>query len=55
MITVIEKRRADGRVYCSPVESPGWRESLRVVSQQYLGSAADIAEKLAGGSVSAPP
>jgi transposase len=54
MPTVIEKRRADGRVYYYLVESARVDGKPRIVSQQYLGSAAEIAEKLAGGSTTAP-
>jgi transposase len=54
MATVIEKRRADGRVYYYLVESARVDGKPRIVSQQYLGSAAEIAEKLAGGPVNAP-
>jgi transposase len=54
MATVIEKRRADGRVYYYLVESARVDGKPRIVSQQYLGSAAEIAEKLAGAPVAAP-
>jgi hypothetical protein len=54
MATVIEKRRADGRVYYYLVESARVDGKPRIVSQQYLGSAAEIAEKLAGGPASTP-
>jgi transposase len=54
MPTVIEKRRADGRVYYYLVESARVDGKPRIVSQQYLGSAAEIAEKLAGGAAAAP-
>jgi transposase len=54
MATVIEKRRADGRVYYYLVESARVDGKPRIVSQQYLGSAAEIAEKLAGGPPAAP-
>jgi transposase len=54
MATVIEKRRADGRVYYYLVESARVDGKPRIVSQQYLGSAAEIAEKLAGGPTAAP-
>ncbi|HET8680622.1 MAG TPA: IS1634 family transposase [Micromonosporaceae bacterium] len=54
MPTVIEKRRADGRVYYYLVESARVDGKPRIVSQQYLGSAAEIAEKLAGAQASAP-
>ena len=54
MATVIEKRRADGRVYYFLVESARVDGKPRIVSQQYLGSAAEIAEKLAGGSAGVP-
>jgi hypothetical protein len=54
MATVIEKRRADGRVYYYLVESARVDGKPRIVSQQYLGSAAEIAEKLAGAPTSAP-
>jgi hypothetical protein len=46
MASVIEKRRADGRVYYYLVESARVDGKPRIVSQQYLGSAAEIAEKL---------
>src|SRR5262249_60009342 len=48
MATVVEKRRTDGRVYYYLVESARVDGQPRIVSQQYLGSAAEIAEKLAG-------
>ena len=51
MATVIEKRRADGRVYYYLVESARVGGTPRIVSQQYLGSAAEIAAKLAGAPV----
>jgi transposase len=54
MATVIEKRRADGRVYYYLVESARVDGTPRIVSQQYLGSAAEIAEKLAGAHASVP-
>jgi transposase len=54
MATVIEKRRADGRVYYYLVESARVNGKPRIVSQQYLGSAAEIAEKLAGTPAAAP-
>ncbi len=54
MATVIEKRRADGRVYYYLVESARVDGKPRIVSQQYLGSAAEIAEKLAGAPASTP-
>ena len=54
MTTVIEKRRADGRVYYYLVESARVDGKPRIVSQQYLGSAAEIAEKLAGAPSSTP-
>jgi transposase len=54
MATVIEKRRADGRVYYYLVESARVDGKPRIVSQQYLGSAGEIAEKLAGAQVAAP-
>jgi transposase len=54
MATVIEKRRADGRVYYYLVESARVDGKPRIVSQQYLGSAAEIAEKLAGAQAAAP-
>jgi transposase len=54
MATVIEKRRADGRVYYYLVESARVDGKPRIVSQQYLGSAAEIAEKLAGTQAAAP-
>ena len=54
MATVIGKRRADGRVYYYLVESARVDGKPRIVSQQYLGSAEEIAEKLTGGSAGAP-
>jgi len=54
MATVVEKRRKDGRVYYYLVESARVDGKPRIVSQQYLGSAAEIAEKLAGAPAAAP-
>jgi transposase len=54
MATVIEKRRADGRTYYYLVESARVDGKPRIVSQQYLGSAAELAEKLAGARAGAP-
>ena len=54
MASVIEKRRADGRVYYYLVESARVDGKPRIVSQQYLGSAAEIAEKLAGAQAGTP-
>src|SRR5436190_5141283 len=54
MASVIEKRRADGRTYYYLVESARVDGKPRIVSQQYLGSAAELAEKLAGAQASAP-
>lgn len=54
MATVVEKRRADGRVYYYLVESARVDGKPRIVSQQYLGSAAEIAEKLAGTPAGTP-
>src|SRR6266705_2433756 len=54
MATVIEKRRADGRVYYYLVESARVDGKPRIVSQQYLGSAAEIAAKLAGAQAGTP-
>jgi transposase len=54
MATVVEKRRADGRTYYYLVESARVDGKPRIVSQQYLGSAAEIAQKLAGGPVGTP-
>jgi transposase len=54
MASVIEKRRADGRVYYYLVESARVDGKPRIVSQQYLGSAAELAEKLAGAPAGAP-
>jgi transposase len=48
MASVIEKRRADGRTYYYLVESARVDGKPRIVSQQYLGSAAEVAAKLAG-------
>ncbi len=50
MASVIEKRRADGRTYYYLVESARVDGKPRIVSQQYLGSAAEVAAKLAGAS-----
>jgi transposase len=54
MASVIEKRRADGRTYYYLVESARVDGKPRIVSQQYLGSAAEVAAKLAGGSTGTP-
>ena len=54
MASVVEKRRADGRVYYYLVESARVDGKPRIVSQQYLGSAAEIAEKLAGAHAGSP-
>jgi transposase len=54
MATVIEKRRADGRTYYYLVESARVDGKPRIVSQQYLGSAAEIAEKLTGAQAGTP-
>jgi transposase len=54
MATVIEKRRADGRAYYYLVESGRVDGKPRIVSQQYLGSAAEIAQKLSGAPVGTP-
>jgi transposase len=54
MASVIEKRRADGRIYYYLVESARVDGKPRIVSQQYLGSAAEIAEKLAGAQAGTP-
>jgi transposase len=51
---VIEKRRADGRTYYYLVESARVDGKPRIVSQQYLGSAAEVAAKLAGASTGTP-
>jgi transposase len=51
MASVIEKRRKDGRTYYYLVESARVDGKPRIVSQQYLGSAAELAAKLSG----APP
>jgi transposase len=48
MASVIEKRRADGRTYYYLVESARVDGKPRIVSQQYLGSAAEVAAKLSG-------
>ena len=52
--TVIEKRRADGRVYYYLVESARVDGKPRIVSQEYLGSAEEVVAKLAGISVGEP-
>jgi hypothetical protein len=49
--SVIDKRRADGRTYYYLVESARVDGKPRIVSQQYLGSAAEVAAKLAGPPV----
>jgi hypothetical protein len=54
MASVIEKRRADGRVYYYLVESARVDGKPRIVSQQYLGSAAEVAAKLAGAPAGSP-
>jgi transposase len=54
MASVIEKRRTDGRTYYYLVESARVDGKPRIVSQQYLGSAAEIAEKLAGAQAGTP-
>ena len=54
MASVIEKRRADGRTYYYLVESARVDGKPRIVSQQYLGSAAEVAAKLAGASTGIP-
>jgi len=54
MASVIEKRRADGRTYYYLVESARVDGKPRIVSQQYLGSAAEVAAKLAGASAGTP-
>jgi transposase len=54
MASVIEKRRADGRVYYYLVESARVDGKPRIVSQQYLGSAAEVAAKLAGAPAGTP-
>jgi hypothetical protein len=54
MSSVIEKRRADGRTYYYLVESARVDGKPRIVSQQYLGSAAEIAEKLSGAPAGTP-
>jgi transposase len=54
MASVIEKRRADGRTYYYLVESARVDGKPRIVSQQYLGSAAEVAAKLAGASSGTP-
>lgn len=48
MASVIEKRRADGRTYYYLVESARVDGKPRIVSQQYLGSAAEVMAKLSG-------
>jgi hypothetical protein len=54
MASVIEKRRADGRVYYYLVESARVDGKPRIVSQQYLGSATEVAAKLAGATGGSP-
>jgi len=54
MASVIEKRRKDGRTYYYLVESARVDGKPRIVSQQYLGSAAEVAEKLAGAQAGTP-
>jgi hypothetical protein len=54
MASVIEKRRTDGRVYYYLVESARVDGKPRIVSQQYLGSAAEVAAKLTGTPAGAP-
>jgi len=54
MASVIEKRRADGRTYYYLAESARVDGKPRIVSQQYLGSATEIAEKLAGAPAGNP-
>src|SRR6266480_3207563 len=54
MASVIEKRRADGRTYYYLVESARVEGKPRIVSQQYLGSAAEVAAKLAGAQTGTP-
>jgi transposase len=48
MASVIEKRRKDGRTYYYLVESARVDGKPRIVSQQYLGSATELAAKLTG-------
>lgn len=54
MATVIEKRRADGRTYYYLVESARVDGKPRIVSQQYLGSATEIAQKLTDSPAGTP-
>jgi transposase len=54
MASVIEKRRADGRTYYYLVESARVDGKPRIVSQQYLGSATEVAAKLAGAPAGTP-
>ena len=54
MASVIEKRRKDGRTYYYLVESARVDGKPRIVSQQYLGSAAEVAVKLAGAQAGTP-
>jgi transposase len=54
MASVIGKRRADGRTYYYLVESARVDGKPRIVSQQYLGSAAEVAAKLAGAQAGTP-
>jgi transposase len=54
MSSIIEKRRADGRTYYYLVESARVDGKPRIVSQQYLGSAAEVTAKLSGASAGEP-
>ena len=54
MVSVIEKRRADGRTYYYLVESARVDGKPRIVSQQYLGSAEEVAAKLSGAGPGTP-
>jgi transposase len=54
MASVIEKRRADGRTYDYLVESARVDGKPRIVSQQYLGSAEEVAAKLSGAGPGTP-
>ncbi|MGH3620863.1 MAG: IS1634 family transposase, partial [Sciscionella sp.] len=54
MASVIEKRRKDGRTYYYLVESARVDGKPRIVSQQYLGSAAEVVTKLSGAQPGTP-
>jgi len=54
MASVIEKRRADGRTYLYLVESARVDGKPRIVRQQYLGTAEEVAAKLSGAATGTP-